>query len=119
MRLFCTLTAMATMISAAACGGSDAGTTPVRTVAKVTITGSSTALNPGQTTQLTAVATDAAGATIANPGVVLWASSTTTVATVDQSGKVTAASGGNTTITADVAGVKGSFLIRVNLSGGS
>jgi uncharacterized protein YjdB len=113
------LSAVATLVSVAACGGSDAGPTTVRTVAQVTISGSSTALNPGQTTQLTAVATDAAGATIADPGVIVWASGATTVATVDQSGKVTALSGGNTTITADVVGVKGSFLIRVNLSGGS
>jgi len=115
---FHTLTAIATFVSIAACG-SDGGTTSVRTVAKVTISGSNTALNPGQTTQLTAVATDAAGAAVANPGVVVWSSSATTVATVDQGGKVTAQSGGNTTITADVAGVKGSFLIRVNLSGGA
>lgn len=116
---FRTFPAVAAIVTLAACGGSDGGTTPIRTVAKVTISGSNTALNPGQTTQLTAVAADAAGATITNPGIVLWASSSTTVATVDQSGKVTAVSGGSTTITADAAGVKGSFPIRVNLSGGS
>jgi len=110
---------VASIVMLAACGGSDGGTNPVRTIAKVTVSGSNTALDPGQTTQLTAVATDAAGATIANPGIVLWTSSSATIATVDQSGKVTAVSEGNTTITADAAGVKGSFLIRVNFSGGS
>jgi len=103
----------------AACGGSNAGIGQVPTVSKVTVSGSNTALNPGQTTQLTAVASDAAGATITNPGIVLWSSSATTIAKVDQNGKVTAVSGGNATITADVAGVKGAFLIRVSLAGGA
>ncbi|MEO8336864.1 MAG: Ig-like domain-containing protein [bacterium] len=113
-----TFPAVVGIVVLSACGGSDGGTTPVRTISKVTVSGSNTALNAGQTTQLTAVASDASGATIANPGIVVWASSAATVATVDQSGRVTAVSGGSTTITADAAGVKGSFLIRVNLAGG-
>jgi uncharacterized protein YjdB len=88
-------------------------------VAKVVISGSNTALDPGQTTQLTAVATDAAGATITNPGLVIWTSGTPAVATVDQGGRVTAVSSGSSTISADAEGVKGSFLVRVNLTGGA
>ena len=101
------------------CGGSDGSSTAVRSVAKVTVVGSSTTLNVGQTTQLTATATDASGATITNPGVVLWTSSATTVATVDQTGKVTAVGAGTATVTADAAGVKGTLNIKVNLVGGA
>ncbi len=113
---FCSLPAVVLLATVAACGGSDGGTTPVRTVAKVTVSGAS-ALNVGQTTQLTAVAVDAAGATITSPGVVIWTSSITTVATVDQAGKVTAVGAGTTNITADAAGVKGTLSLKVNLTG--
>jgi hypothetical protein len=115
-RLFPAVTAI---VVVAACGGSDGGPSSVRTVAKVTVSAgtSVTTLNPGQTLQLTATAVDASGATIANPGLVIWASSATTVATVDQSGKVTAVGAGTTNITADAGGVKGTLSIKVNLAG--
>jgi plastocyanin len=114
---FRSLSAIAAIATLAACGGSDGGTTPVRTVAKVTVSSANTTLNPGQTTQLTAVAADASGATINNPGIVVWASSTSSVATVDQAGKVTAVGAGAAIITADAAGVKGSLSIKVNPAG--
>ncbi len=109
-----TLSAVAAIVTLAACGGSDGGTTPVRTVSTVKISGATTTLTSGQTLQLTAVAADGGGATIANPGIVLWSSTATKVATVDQSGKVTGVSAGYAIITADAAGVKGAYSITVN-----
>lgn len=116
---FHSLLAVAAIVALGACGASNGSTTPVRPVAKVAVAGSSTTLNVGQTTQLTATATDAAGATIANPGIVVWTSSATTVATVDQSGKVTAVGAGTAIVTADAGGVKGTLSIKVNLVGGA
>ena len=101
---------------AAACG-SDGGTTTVRTVASVAVSAASTTLNAGQTTQLTAVASDASGVPIASPGAITWSSGSTTIATVDQTGKVTGVSAGTAVITADIRGVKGSVSIKVNLAG--
>ena len=106
------ITAMCVLAVGAACG-SDSATTTVRTVARVAVTGASTVLNAGQTTQLSAVASDAAGATIATPGTAVWSSASTSVATTDQTGKVMGVSAGNTAVTATIAGVKGTINIVV------
>ena len=96
----------------ASCGGSDA-TTPAKVVSRVTVTGPSSTLNVGQTTTLVAAAFDASGASFTNPGATTWSSSAATVAGVDQSGKATAAGAGSATITADIGGVKGTFMLTV------
>ena len=107
-----TIAAVCLLAVATACG-SDGGSTSVRTVARVAVTGATTILNAGQTTQLNAVASDAAGVAIADPGTVAWSSASSNVATADQAGKVTGVSAGNAVITATIAGVKGTINIVV------
>ncbi len=99
-----------------ACGGS-ASVIPASTVRKVILTGSATTLNVGDTMTLTATALDANGAVVSNAGSTIWTSSATTAATVNQSGKVTAVGAGNSVITADIADVKGTYSVKVNLAG--
>ena len=111
------LVASSALALAAACGSDGGTTTTTRTVAKVTVNGANTTLNPGETTQLSAVAADATGATIAGPGIIAWSSGASTIASVDQSGKVTAVGAGTTAITADITGVKGTLSIKVNFAG--
>ena len=97
----------------ASCGGSDA-TTPARVVARVTVTGTSTTLNLGQTTTLVAAAFDGSGAPFLNPGATTWSSRLPAVASVDQTGRVLAAGVGSATITASIAGVQGSYTLTVS-----
>ena len=110
---FRTIAALCLLAVAVACGSDGTTGTTVRTVASVTVTGASTLLNVGQSTQLTATAADGAGVTIASPGTVVWSSGTTLVATVDQTGKATGVSPGNAVITATAAGVKGTITLVV------
>lgn len=106
------------LVALAACGGSDGGgtTTPVKVVSRVTVTAANAAINPGETLQLTAAAFDNAGAQITSPGSFVWSTSSTTVASVDQSGKVAGIAAGTAIITADLSGVKGTISVKVNLS---
>lgn len=101
----------------AGCSGYKATATSAKPVASITVNGLTTGLNIGQTAQLTVTATDGAGGTVSNPGTVTWTSSVPTVATVDQTGKVTAAATGNTIITATTGGVSGTLNVRVNIAG--
>ena len=106
------------LVAAVGCGGSDGGgtTTPTRVVSRVTITGATTTINAGESAQLSAAAFDNAGAQIANAGAFVWSSSSSTIATVDQTGKVAGIGAGTAIITADVSGVKGTLSLRVNAS---
>lgn len=109
------LVALVALIATVNCGGgSDSTTPPAKTVSRVAVTGASTTLNVGQAAIFTASAFEASGAPITSPGTTTWSSSATTVAGVDQTGKVTAVGGGSATIAADIAGVKGSLIMRVN-----
>ncbi|MDQ2665571.1 MAG: Ig-like domain-containing protein [Gemmatimonadota bacterium] len=99
-----------------ACGGSEP-VIPASTVRKVTVTGSATSMNVGDMMTLTATGLDANGAVVSNSGLTIWTSSATTVATVNQSGKVTAVGAGTTVITADIANVQGNYSVKVNLAG--
>ncbi|MEP6733634.1 MAG: Ig-like domain-containing protein [bacterium] len=98
---------------ATACGSSSDGGTKAPTVSRVTIAGSATPLNVGQSTQLTATATDASGTTLTNVGSTIWTSVVPSIAAVDQTGKVTAVSAGSGSVSADIAGVKGTFNVKV------
>jgi plastocyanin len=106
------------LVGLAACGGSDGGgtTTPVRVVSRVTVTAPTTTINPGETVQLSAAAFDNAGAQISNPGNFVWSTSSTTVASVDQTGKVAGIAAGTAIVTADLSGVRGTLSVKVNLS---
>lgn len=105
------------LVALTACGGSDGGgTTPVKVVSRVTVTAPTATINPGETVQLTAAAFDNTGAQISSPGNAVWSTSSTTVASVDQSGKVAGIAAGTAIITADIAGVKGTLSVKVNLS---
>ena len=74
-------------------------TATVGAVATLRFTNTAPVLNSGQSFTLAVQALDANNNVVANPAVT-YSSSNTTVATVDQTGKVTAALGGTTTITA-------------------
>lgn len=92
----------------AACGGGGGDTTTSATVVtKVTISSSATTLRVGQNLQLTASAFTAANSQIANPGTFVWTSQSSSVLTVDQSGKVAGVGVGATTVTATVGGIAG------------
>ena len=102
------------MLAAATSCGSDGGGAPIaKSVASVRINGASSSLLPGQVLQLSAVALDATGAQIGSPGAFAWSSSATSVATVDQTGKVTSTGAGTTAIGAQVAGVTGILNLTV------
>src|SRR5205809_1006815 len=81
-------------------------------VASVTVTPPSASVQVGQTVQLTATPKDANGNTL--PGrTVTWASTNTTVATVNGQGLVTARVAGGATITATSEGQSGTAAITV------
>ena len=96
----------------AACGGSDS-TTVTPTVTRVAVTGPSTTLNVGQSTNLSAAAYGTSGSQISGAGAATWSSSALSVASVDQAGKVSGLAAGSATITASIANVKGSFTLAV------
>jgi uncharacterized protein YjdB len=75
-------------------------------VAAVSITPSTVTLNPGNTTQLTAVPTDSLGNALANQ-TVTWSSSNTGVATVSATGLLSAVSVGSAVISATAGGKSG------------
>src|SRR5690242_12636039 len=103
------ITAATAIVFAASCGGGD--TEPDNTVATVAVTGSST-IQPGTTSQLTAIPRNAAGTAITGL-TATWSSSSNAVATVSNTGLVTAVANGTTTITATVAGVNGTRVVNV------
>ena len=83
-------------------------------VASVSVSPASTSLTTGQTVQLTATPRDASGNALTGR-VVTWASSNTTVATVNGSGLVTALTAGSATITATSEGKSGTAMVTVTL----
>ena len=82
-------------------------------VASVTIGNAPASLTVGQNVQLTATAFTAAQVPVVNPGVVTWTTSTSAVASVDATGKVTALAAGSATISAKVAGITGTTSLIV------
>ena len=92
----------ATLVACPQSGGGTTpggGTNPSGPVATVTVTPSNPSLAVGGTTTLTAVAKDAAG-NVVNGVTFLWVSSKPEIASVTQTGKVTAVSAGITDIAA-------------------
>jgi len=92
------------------------GTTTVTVVqapvASVTVAPDTATIQAGASTQLTATTKDAHGNTLTGR-TVTWTSSNPSVATVDQSGKVTGVAAGSATITATSEGKSGSTVVTV------
>src|SRR5258708_3815141 len=98
----------------AACGGSESSSTGTNNgVARVTVTSASTSVTTGQLVQLQGAALPAAGAPNAAPGNLFWSSSSSSTASVDQSGRVTGVAPGQAIISASVSGVSGTLAILV------
>src|SRR5260221_8510662 len=96
----------------AACGGSDSSSTGTNnSVARVTVTSASTSVTTGQSVQLQAAALTASGAQIASPGIFTWSSSSSSIASVDQGGRVTGVTPGQAIISASVSGVAGTLAV--------
>ncbi|PYO44465.1 MAG: hypothetical protein DMD33_02890 [Gemmatimonadetes bacterium] len=81
-------------------------------VATVSVTPTSAAVQPGQTTQLTAATKDASG-NVLTGRVVTWSTSSATIATVSTSGLVTGVANGTALITATSESKTGSAAIAV------
>lgn len=105
------LASLLAVVLATGCGGSD----PVSTtaVAAVQITTPLGTLHPGETSQFTATAVNGLGNPISNAGTVTWSSQAPQIASVNQSGLVTAGVTGSTSITASVQGVQGTRVVTV------
>ncbi len=100
----------------AACGGD--GTTsppPPASVGSVTVNPPTVALDPQETSQLSATPRDANGTALSGR-TISWSTSASGVATVTSAGLVTAVSPGEATITATSEGRSGSAVITVNAS---
>jgi len=84
------------------------------TVAVLRVTLAQALVQPGGSTQATAVALDASTKNAVAAGPPTWSSSNSSVATVSSSGVVTALATGQATITATIAGVSGSGTLTVS-----
>src|SRR6266508_2568534 len=93
-------------------GSSDTASVTVTCVASVTVTPPSATIPQGQTLQLTATPIDTSGAPMTGQAVA-WASSNGAVATVNNSGLVSALAAGSATITATSEGQSGSAGVTV------
>lgn len=103
-----------TTITATVSGKSGLSNVKVRRrVATVTVTPASAAVAPGQTVQLTAELRSASGHLITGR-TVTWSSASSAVATVSETGLVTAVSSGAAVITATCEGKSGSATVTVN-----
>jgi len=87
-------------------------TVTLKDVATITITPSPVSLTVNQTQQLTATLKDSSGNVLTGRTVV-WSSSDSAAATVDQSGFVVARAAGSTTISATSGGAKGTASVTV------
>ncbi len=81
-------------------------------VARVVVTPSSSQLFRGGTTTLAAAAYDMSGTSVSSP-TFTWASQDPSIATIDQTGKVTAVKLGKTIVTATASGIMGQSEIDV------
>lgn len=103
------------LIAAAAGCGSDSGTTTAApTVGKIVIADILTAINPGKSLQLAVFAFNPSGQLLVNPGTFVWTSSVASVASVSQTGVVTAVAPGATTVSAALGGATGTITVVVS-----
>ncbi len=105
--------ALCVLASLGACSSSTDGTGPAQnTVASISLVSSDSSINVGATAQLTAVAKDSAGATIAGAHIA-YASSNASVATVNASGVASGAGAGTVWLSASVGAVRDSLAMAV------
>jgi uncharacterized protein YjdB len=91
--------------------------TVVQHAATIAVTPATSRLrNPGETVQLSASATDAMGNVVSAPVAYTWTSSDEAVASVDESGNVTAHHSGSVTISAAAGTVTGTASVVVELT---
>ena len=84
-------------------------------VSAIAVTATQTALQPGQTSQATAVTRDSIGGLLTGRAVV-WSSSNTTIATISATGLITANASGTSTITASSEGKSGTLSLTVTFT---
>lgn len=106
--LLCVCVAMALP----SCGGGDT-TTPTPTVSSVAVSGTAVNTVPGQTLQLTAIATLSNGSTQNVTNSATWTTSSTTIANVSTTGLVTGGAVGDATIGARHQNVLGTLLVGI------
>jgi plastocyanin len=108
---------VAAVLSAACSGGGDATAPSANAgVASVSLNVTSAQLGVGQTLQLTATPLTSTGTV--TTGTAAWSSSASTVASVSQTGLVTAVAAGTANITASIGGRTGSASVVVSAAGG-
>ena len=108
--------ALASLVLVFGCGGGGSdgpAPAPPAAVASVVVAPSTGQLVPGGTLPLTATARDASGNSLSGRGTPTWSSTSSTVASVDANGVVTAIAVGTTTVQATISGVVGSATITV------
>lgn len=111
-RLYLALSCFVGVISGLSCADT---TSPQLVVAVVAVASSVTALEAGDTVRLSATASTASGTPV--PAVTFtWASTATSVATVDGNGLVRGLSAGSVTITATSNGISGSATLAATLT---
>jgi len=106
---------VALALATAACGDGGGTITPPQTekpVASLTVTPATASVQVTGTVQLTATLFDAQGNTLTGRNVT-WSSSSQAVATVNQTGLVTGAGGGEVTVTATAEGRSGTAAVTV------
>lgn len=107
-----TLSIMAAVIVATACGSDDAPLTGTAAVVSVTVSPASPSVLVGATTTLTAAAKDGSGNAVSG-ATVAWTSSSDAIATVSPAGVVTGIAPGNATITATSNGKTATAAVTV------
>ena len=112
------LVAIETSLLCCGCGG---GSGPGNTVTQstpvlssITVSPASVTLIAGQTQQLSATAKYSDGSTKDVTSTAIWASSSTSIATVSNTGMLTSIASGNSSISATASGVSGSITVQVN-----
>lgn len=120
MRFISSMTGRSTLalIGLSACGGSDNAPVippPPAPVASVEVTPSTAQVVVGGTTQLTAIARDAAGVSLAGR-TTTWSAADQSVATVSSAGVVTGVGAGEADITATIEGKSAAARVTVGLA---
>lgn len=112
-RIFLTTAAALTVLSCSGDGGGPVGPLPV---AQVSVVGTTTTFEVGESVQFTAVPRSANGNPVAG-AVVTWSVAPQSVASVNATGLVTATEAGTATVTATVGSIAGGIGVTVSDAG--